>query len=83
MDELNEVAMSPVRLLLVDDEEGYVNVLANRLAKRGIAVEKAMSGTEAIQAISQQDVAILDLRWKIWTESRCSRSSSRWMSGWK
>ena len=53
-----------IRLLLVDDEEGYVNVLANRLAKRHIRVTKAYSGTEAVQALRGQDfdVAVLDLK---------------------
>ncbi len=53
-----------IRLLLVDDEEGYVNVLSNRLAKRNIDVTKALSGSEAIQALRKQDfdVAILDLK---------------------
>lgn len=53
-----------IRLLLVDDEEGYVNVLSNRLAKRNIDVTKALSGSEAIQALRKQDfdVALLDLK---------------------
>jgi DNA-binding response OmpR family regulator len=53
-----------IRLLLVDDEEAYVNVLSNRLTKRDIDVEKAYSGSEAIQALRKQDfdVAVLDLK---------------------
>ncbi|WP_035255326.1 response regulator [Desulfatiglans anilini] len=53
-----------IRLLLIDDEVGYVNVLANRLGKRKIAVTKALSGSEAIQALRGQDfdVAVLDLK---------------------
>lgn len=53
-----------IRLLLVDDEEAYVNVLANRLRKRNIAVTKSYSGSEAIQAVRKQDfdVAVLDLK---------------------
>ena len=53
-----------IRLLLVDDEEGYVNVLSNRLAKRNFDVTKALSGAEAIQALRKQDfdVALLDLK---------------------
>ena len=51
-------------LLLVDDEEGFVNVIANRLGKRGIETTKALSGTEAIQALRKNDfdVAVLDLK---------------------
>jgi len=53
-----------IRLLLVDDEEGYVNVLSNRLAKRGFDVSKACSGSEGIQVLRKQDfdVAVLDLK---------------------
>jgi len=53
-----------IRLLLVDDEVAYVNVLANRMGRRNIYVTKAISGTEGIQALRAQDfdVAILDLK---------------------
>ena len=53
-----------IKLLLVDDEEGYVNVLSNRLGKRNMEVTKAFSGSEAIQALRFQDfdVAVLDLK---------------------
>lgn len=53
-----------IRVLLVDDEAGYVNVLSNRLGKRKIHVTKALSGSEAIQTLRGQDfhVAILDLK---------------------
>ena len=53
-----------IKLLLVDDEEGYVNVLSNRLGKRNIEVTKSFSGSEAIQALRGQDfdVAVLDLK---------------------
>lgn len=53
-----------IRLLLVDDEEGYVNVLANRLEKRGFHVTRAYSGGDAIRAVRKQDfdVAVLDLK---------------------
>ncbi len=53
-----------IKLLLVDDEEGYVNVLSNRMGKRGIDVTKALSGTEAIQALRKEDfdAAVVDLK---------------------
>ena len=53
-----------IKLLLVDDEEGYVNVLSRRMAKRNFEVTSAFSGTEAIEAIRRQDfdVAVLDLK---------------------
>jgi DNA-binding response OmpR family regulator len=53
-----------IRLLLVDDEKAYVDVLSNRLGKRNIDVTKALSGTEGVQALRKQDfdVAVLDLK---------------------
>jgi len=53
-----------IRVLLVDDEEGYVNVLSNRLSKRNIDATKTCSGQEAIQALRRGDfhVAVLDLK---------------------
>ena len=53
-----------IKLLLVDDEEGYVNVLSNRMAKRKIDVTKALTGTAGIQALRREDfdVAVLDLK---------------------
>jgi DNA-binding NtrC family response regulator len=53
-----------IKLLLVDDEEGYVNVLSNRMGKRNIDVTKALSGTAGIQALRKADfdVAVLDLK---------------------
>ena len=53
-----------IRVLLVDDEEGYVNVLSNRLRKRGFEVTGTYSGTEALQALRNKEfeVAVLDLK---------------------
>jgi DNA-binding NtrC family response regulator len=53
-----------IKLLLVDDEEGFVNVIANRMSKRGIDATKALSGTDALKAIRRQDfdVAVVDLK---------------------
>ena len=53
-----------IKLLIVDDEEGYVNVLYNRLTKRKIDVTKAYSGSEAIKILREKyfDVALLDLK---------------------
>ncbi|MGA2401832.1 MAG: response regulator [Syntrophobacteraceae bacterium] len=52
------------KLLLVDDEEGYVTVLAKRLAKRNFLVKTALSGVEAIRILRQEsfDLAVLDLK---------------------
>lgn len=54
----------PVNLLLVDDEKAYVNVLANRLSRRGMVVTKAYSGSEGIQCLRKHDfdVAVLDVK---------------------
>ncbi|MDX2441385.1 MAG: response regulator [Desulfobacterales bacterium] len=56
--------VNPIRLLLVDDEEGFVNVLTKRMARRNINVTVALSGTEGIQALRKNDfdVAVLDLK---------------------
>ncbi len=52
------------RLLLVDDEIGYLDVLAKRLTRRGFAVTTASSGSEAIRALRQWefDLAVVDLK---------------------
>jgi DNA-binding NtrC family response regulator len=59
-----ETQSASIRLLLIDDEVGYVNVLSNRLSKRNFQVGKATSGTEAFQILRKRDfdVAVLDLK---------------------
>ena len=54
----------PIRLLIVDDEKDFVNILSKRIKRRHIDVAKAFSGAEAIQALRGQefDVAVLDLK---------------------
>jgi DNA-binding NtrC family response regulator len=53
-----------IRLLLVDDEIGFLEVLSKRLAKRDIYVTTAGSGLQAIQLLrrSDFDVAVVDLK---------------------
>ena len=53
-----------IKILLVDDEEGYVNVLAKRMTKRQVEVSVALSGSEAIQILRKKDfdVAVVDLK---------------------
>ena len=60
----NNINSDPVRLLLIDDEKDFVNILSKRIKRRNIDVAKAFSGTEAIQALRSQefDVAVLDLK---------------------
>ena len=55
---------APIRLLLVDDEVGYVEVLSKRLTRRGFKVTTATSGSEAIRALRNWDfdAAVLDLK---------------------
>jgi len=55
---------APIKLLLVDDERAFVDVLSNRLSRRNIEVTKAYSGSEAIQIVRKNDfeVAVLDLK---------------------
>jgi DNA-binding NtrC family response regulator len=61
MEKTNE---STIRLLLVDDEEAFVSVLAKRLARRNILVTPAFNGAEALQCLRRGDfdVAVLDLK---------------------
>jgi DNA-binding NtrC family response regulator len=53
-----------IRLILIDDEVGFTTVMAKRLARRGLDVTSAFSGSEAIQAMrkAEFDVAVLDLK---------------------
>ncbi|MBU8870362.1 MAG: response regulator [Gemmatimonadales bacterium] len=55
---------SPIRLLIVDDEEDLATFLAHRLRKRGLDVTIALSGAEAISAATELKfhVAIVDLK---------------------
>ena len=59
-----EVGAQTVRLLLVDDEEEYVQSLAKALRRRGMDVSTASSGTEALARLTRQvvDVAVLDVK---------------------
>ena len=53
-----------IKLLLVDDEVGYLEVLSKRLTRRGFEVTTASSGAEAIRAARRWDfdVAVVDLK---------------------
>jgi len=64
MDETRNQVSPSIRLLLVDDEVGFVEVLSKRISRRGIDVTAAFSGSEAIQTLRRQDfdVAVLDLK---------------------
>ncbi len=63
--EKNKIVSNPrIKLLMVDDEEGFVNIMAKRLGKRGIDVVKSFSGIDGIQILRRQDfdVALVDLK---------------------
>ncbi|MFA4917258.1 MAG: response regulator, partial [Syntrophales bacterium] len=53
-----------IRLLFVDDEKDFVDVIAKRLSKKGFDVTKAFSGPEALQAMRKADfdIVVLDLK---------------------
>jgi DNA-binding NtrC family response regulator len=55
---------NPIKLLIVDDEPGYVSVLAKRMARRNIVAVTAPNGNEAIQTLRSVrfDCAVLDLK---------------------
>jgi len=55
--------MSDCRVLLVDDEVDFVDILADRLETRGLMVFKANSGTEALSVAEDKvlDAIVLDM----------------------
>ena len=55
--------MTGERVLLVDDEETFVRTLGKRLTARGLRVDTAGSGEEAVERTKHQafDVVVLDL----------------------
>jgi DNA-binding NtrC family response regulator len=60
----NGIRKTPIRILFVDDEVGFVDVVAKRMIKRGLDVTKTYSGAQALQALRKNDfdVVILDLK---------------------
>jgi DNA-binding response OmpR family regulator len=53
-----------VRILLVDDEEGFVDVLAKRLSRRNFTAATAYDGGQAVRLLRRADfdIAVLDLK---------------------
>lgn len=51
-------------ILLVDDEQGFLDVMARRLHRRGIRVCVAASGAQALIAVQHEgfDVVVTDLK---------------------
>ena len=64
MTEKKHDQFEPIELLLVDDEVGFVDVIAKRMSKRNIRVTKALGGLDAVQTLRKRDfhVAVLDLK---------------------
>ncbi|OIQ50771.1 Nitrogen regulation protein NR(I) [Pseudodesulfovibrio hydrargyri] len=56
--------MADIKALLVDDEESFRNTLCKRLKRRGMDVDQAGSGEEALErlAASRPDVVLLDVK---------------------
>lgn len=52
-----------IRVLLVDDEQDFTDVLSKRLTRRGLAVRTACDGGEAFSMIEREsyDVVVLDV----------------------
>ncbi|NDV22707.1 response regulator [Desulfovibrio sp. JC022] len=53
-----------IRLLIVDDEVGFAEVLRKRMSRRGILVETAYCGEDAVRMLREKeiDAAVLDLK---------------------
>lgn len=64
MAELSDRDSDLIRVLLVDDEEGFVDVLAKRLSRRNFKVTTAYNGAEAVKILRRADfdIAVLDLK---------------------
>ena len=64
MAEQNNNKDTRIRLLLIDDEEGYLNILCKRLRRRNIDVTPAKSGSNGVQLLIKDDydVCVLDLK---------------------
>jgi len=62
--ETDQTQPEPLELLLVDDEEGFVQVLSKRLGRRNINVTTSLSGDGAIQHCKSRrfDIMLLDLK---------------------
>jgi DNA-binding NtrC family response regulator len=54
--------MPPISLLIVDDEHEFIEILAQRLRKRGFTVTTAISGESALTSLEGGiDIVILDV----------------------
>jgi DNA-binding NtrC family response regulator len=59
------VTMSMTKVLLVDDEQSFVETMSKRLRKRGLEIVGAFDGRQALAMLDEDDgieVVILDIR---------------------
>mgnify|MGYP000219548681 CR=1 FL=1 len=56
--------MDSFRVLIVDDEQPFVETTVNRLARRDIEAEGVLSGEEALETMKKRlfDVVVLDIK---------------------
>jgi len=56
--------MNRIRVLLVDDEIGFITPLGKRLARRGFDTHTVSSGREALEAFGESpfDIVLLDIK---------------------
>jgi DNA-binding NtrC family response regulator len=56
--------MDSFRVLVVDDEEDFLETLVNRLGKRGVEATGVRSGEQALETVKQKlfDVVLLDIK---------------------
>lgn len=56
--------MGDIRILLVDDEENFINTLSERLDLRDMASDTVFNGQEALDCVDDRepDVMVLDLK---------------------
>ncbi|ACL03943.1 response regulator [Desulfatibacillum aliphaticivorans] len=57
--------MSDIKVMLVDDEQSFVEAMAKRLTKRNLEVVQAFSGEEGLEKLKEVfgvDVVVLDVK---------------------
>jgi DNA-binding NtrC family response regulator len=61
---MKEAYMDSFRVLVVDDEQDFLETLVNRLNKRGIDTTGVLSGEEALEEVKKRlfDAVILDIK---------------------
>ena len=78
---------SPIKILIADDEEVVVEIMARKIASHGYAVITACDGQDAWEKIksAEPDIIILDLNmpkmdgWAVLTQLRHQPPSKKWI----